>query len=173
MSYRAAVSLGSNLGDRLLILRKAIEALAGVGQVEAISSVYETAPVGGPEQGPYLNAVCILRTTSPPAALLAELHRIESEAGRVRVERWGPRVLDLDLVTVVDEAGRPVRIDENQIVLPHPRAHLRRFVLEPLGEIWPDAPLGDGMAAGEAREAVRDQEVERLGRDWVIPSTPD
>ena len=84
MSFRAAVALGSNLGDRLTTLRAAVAALGELGDLEAVSSLYETAPVGGPEQGPYLNAVAVLSTRLNPVALLSDLLRIETEQGRVR-----------------------------------------------------------------------------------------
>lgn len=168
MTNRAAIALGSNLGDRLSHLRFAIERLGGLGTVAAVSSVYETAPVGGPEQGPYLNAVVVVDTPLSPAELLAATQAIEADAGRVRVERWGPRTLDLDIVTMVDASGAPIAVEATDLQIPHPRAHQRRFVLEPLAEVWPDAPLVDATA-NRLLPAVTGQEVERLGRGWEDP----
>jgi len=168
VNYRAAIALGSNLGDRLAIMRAAVDDLERLGSLEAISSLYETAPVGGPEQGPFLNAVVVLDTDLEPSALLAALQSIESRHGRVRTERWGPRTLDLDLVVVEDD-GTTVVSDDPRLVLPHPRAAERRFVLEPLAEVWPEAPITERSSAAEALEGVADQEVEVLGADWIRP----
>jgi len=168
VTNRAAIALGSNLGDRLSHLRFAIERLRRLGTVAAVSSVYETAPVGGPEQGPYLNAVVVVDTPLSPAELLAATQAIEADAGRVRVERWGPRTLDLDIVTMVDGSGAPIAVEATDLQIPHPRAHQRRFVLEPLAEVWPDAPLVDATA-NRLLPAVTGQEVERLGRGWEDP----
>ncbi len=164
---RAAVGLGSNVGDRLGHLRRAVEALGSLGEVEAVSSLYETEPVGGPDQGPFLNAVVILDTALEPPELLAALHRIEADAGRVRDVRWGPRTLDLDLLVV---EGRVVEDDDLRI--PHPRAAERRFVLAPLVEVWPEAPVGRGTTAAEALGGLRGQRVFRWSGDWRtgIPS---
>lgn len=166
MSYRAAVALGSNLGDRISTLRMAVEQMSRLGRVDAVSSLYETAPVGGPEQDPYLNAAVVVDTDLSPGELLAALQTIENEAGRVRRERWGPRTLDLDIVTIVDSAGAPVVVESDVLAIPHPRARQRRFVLHPLTEIWPHAPLA-GVTAGDALADVLDQEVEVLGRQWT------
>lgn len=165
MTHRAAIALGSNLGDRIHILRDAISALARNGRVTAVSGLYETAPVGGPQQDDYLNAVVILETDLAPEPLLVRLHEVEAEAGRQREVRWGPRTLDLDLIAMADEDG-PMR-RQGELVLPHPRAHERRFVLEPLGEVWPQAVLADGLTAVESRDANGDQEVRLLASDWV------
>lgn len=169
MTYRAAVSLGSNLGDRLTLLRGAVRDLRRLGTVEAVSSLYETAPVGGPQQGPYLNAVVALTTGLTPADLLTQLHRLEAAAGRLRRERWGPRLLDLDLIAVVDQEGDCVEVASEDLTLPHPRARERRFVLEPLAEIWRGARVAGTATAGDLLGSVADQEVERLGGDWVEP----
>lgn len=173
MSYRAAVALGSNLGDRIATLRVAIEQMSRLGMVDAVSSLYETAPVGGPEQDAYLNAAVVVDTALSPGELLAALQTIEDEAGRVRRERWGPRTLDLDIVTMLDPAGAPVVVESDSLTIPHPRASQRRFMLEPLAEIWPHAPVG-GVTAGDALADVVDQEVELLGRQWTeaTGSTP-
>lgn len=155
---RAAVGLGSNLGDRLSHLCHAVEALRALGNVVATSTVYETAPVGGPEQGSYLNAVALIETELDPHALLDALLSIEQEAGRRRAVRWGPRTLDLDLLLYGNET-----IDDDRLVLPHPRLLERRFVLEPLLEVWPEATTPDETPVREAVALVQEQEVHRTG----------
>ena len=158
---RAAVGLGSNLGDRLGLLRLGLDGLGQVGSVLAVSSLFETAPVGGPDQGPFLNAVALVETALSPEELLAGLHGIEAAAGRVRQERWGPRSLDLDLL-VYDEVVR----DFPDPVVPHPRAHERRFVLAPLVEVWPDANLRSGPAR-VALAQVAPQRIRRVAAEWA------
>lgn len=141
----AVVGMGSNLGDRLGHLQAALDALAArPGMVlEAVSPVYETDPVGGPPQPPYLNAVALLSVELPPAELLRALHDVEAARGRVRRERWGPRTLDLDLIAAPPYAG-----DYGDVQLPHPRAHERAFVLRPWLDIEPGADLpGRGPVA--------------------------
>jgi 2-amino-4-hydroxy-6-hydroxymethyldihydropteridine diphosphokinase len=154
---RFAIALGSNVGARLDHLRRAVAELARLGSVAAVSGVYETEPVGGPAQDPYLNAVAVLDTTSEPHDLLEALHRIEADHGRVREVPWGPRTLDLDIVA---SDGGPVR--DPDLEIPHPRAAERRFVLEPLCEVWPQAIVAEGLTAATARTLVGDQEVSRL-----------
>jgi 2-amino-4-hydroxy-6-hydroxymethyldihydropteridine diphosphokinase len=130
----AYLALGSNLGDRLGFLQEAVSGLAAAPGIEvaAVSRVYETAPVGGPEQGPYLNGVVALRTRLLPAELLGVAHRIEDLAGRVRAERWGARTLDVDVLLVGDE-----RVDTPELTVPHPRLWQRGFVLAPLADVAP------------------------------------
>lgn len=157
---RVAIGLGSNLGDRLQHLTTAFDELGAVGEVIAVSSIYETAPVGGPEQGDYLNAVALVDTQLAPRVVLDELLRIERSHGRARRERWGPRTLDLDLL--VHEG---VTVDEPGLVVPHPHIGDRRFVLEPLAEVWPEAPIAPRLTAAEALRRVLDQEVVAFHRD--------
>ena len=159
---RFAIALGSNQGARLDNLRRAVAELERLGSVEAVSGVYETEPVGGPAQDPYLNAVAVLDTTAEPQDLLAGLHRIEADHGRVREVRWGPRTLDLDIVA---SDGGPVRTSDLEI--PHPRAAERRFVLEPLCDVWPEAMVGEGLTATAARALVSDQGVALLAARWL------
>ena len=131
----AYVALGSNLGDREAHLAATIEALRarpGI-RVTAVSKVYETAPVGPPPQGPYLNAVVRLRTRLAPRALLACLLEIEAAEGRLReAGRWSARTLDLDLLFYGS-----LTLDEPGLCLPHPRLHERPFVLEPFRDLAP------------------------------------
>ena len=135
---RAVLSLGANLGDRLGTLQAAVDALArtpGV-RVTAVSSVYETSPVGGPAQPDFLNAAVLADASLPPLALLDRALQLETELGRVRAARWGPRVIDIDLIVV----GEAV-LDSSRLVLPHPRAAARAFVLSPWHELEHDAVL--------------------------------
>jgi 2-amino-4-hydroxy-6-hydroxymethyldihydropteridine diphosphokinase len=140
---RAYLALGSNLGDREGTLQRALDALTSApdADVVAVSNVYETDPVGGPEQGPFLNAVVALDTTMTPRALLELAHRVEADAHRVRLERWGPRTLDVDVLLVGDAS-----VDEPDLVVPHPRMWERGFVLAPLHDVAPDLvdPPADG-----------------------------
>lgn len=128
----AYIALGSNLGDRdqfLARARKALAALPG-SRVVAESSVEETAPVSDVPQGAYLNQMVALETELSPRELLAELHRIEEDAGRVRTVRWGPRTLDLDIVRFGDR-----RIDEPDLVIPHPELPHRDWWQRELAEL--------------------------------------
>jgi 2-amino-4-hydroxy-6-hydroxymethyldihydropteridine diphosphokinase len=144
---RAHVGLGSNLGDRMANLDTAVRVLDADEQthVMAVSRVYETAPVGGPEQGPYLNAVAVLETDRSPHELLKLLQATEDGLGRVREERWGPRTADLDLILYDGP-----RIDSPELTVPHPRARERAFVLVPLCDADPFARFPDGELATTA-----------------------
>jgi len=154
---RCAVGVGSNLGDRLAHLRAAVSGLSAVSRVAAVSSVYETAPIGGPEQGPFFNAVVVIETAHTPRGLLRELLVIERSRGRVRDTRWGPRTLDLDLILWDRQP-----VSEPGLAIPHPRMLDRRFVLEPLLEVWPDARMPDGSSIAASSGAVGMQGLERF-----------
>ena len=137
MTSVALIGLGSNLGDRRTTLEFAIAALGATPgiRVQRVSPFRETEPVGGPPgQGSYLNAAAMLETTLDPMELLQVLQAIEGQAGRVRTVHWGPRTLDLDLLLFDDRI-----IETTELMVPHPRLAERRFVLEPLAEIAPDA----------------------------------
>ena len=130
---RAALALGSNLGERLPLLQLGIRDLVSEGlDLVAVSSVYETDPVGGPEQGAYLNAVIVVDTALEPLEVLAKAFHAEAAQNRVRAERWGPRTLDVDVLSIADLVS-----DDPVLTLPHPRAHLRGFVLVPWAEVDP------------------------------------
>jgi 2-amino-4-hydroxy-6-hydroxymethyldihydropteridine diphosphokinase len=137
-----------------------------LGEVTAVSTVYQTAPIGGPDQPPYYNAVVLLDTDLEPAALLNGLLHIEQMQGRQRAERWGPRIIDLDVLLYGDE-----EINEPGLIVPHPRMTERRFVLDPLLEVWPDAALPDGTPLRRELAAVADQQVEPLAPVGVSPRT--
>lgn len=136
---RAVLSLGSNLGDSAEILSSAAEALNEVSEVIALSSFYQTRPVGGPPQPDFINAVIIIETNLEPEELLLVAQAIEGAHGRERNEntvKWGPRFLDIDLIKC-DE----MLINTPDLTIPHPRAHEREFVLRPWNEIDPAATL--------------------------------
>jgi 2-amino-4-hydroxy-6-hydroxymethyldihydropteridine diphosphokinase len=134
---RACIGLGSNLGDREATIRRAVELIASSADVEvvAVSALRETEPWGPVEQPAYLNGALVLETEQGPRAVLDLLLDVERRLGRVRDGgRWGPRTIDLDLLLYGERS-----IDEPGLTLPHPRLHERRFALEPLAELAPDA----------------------------------
>lgn len=138
---QAYLGLGSNLGDRLANLQdgvRALDARLGIKVVRS-SRVYETDPVGGPPQPEYLNAVVEVETSLAPRELLDACRAVEEDLGRVRGERWGPRTIDVDVLTYGDE-----EIDESDLTIPHARMHERGFVLAPLLELTRDPPLPGG-----------------------------
>jgi 2-amino-4-hydroxy-6-hydroxymethyldihydropteridine diphosphokinase len=150
---RAFLSLGSNLGDRRAHLRRAVDQLrAGSSpSVTAVSPVYETEPVGGPDdQGAFLNLVVELAVPEAvdPYRILEQCHRLEAAAGRVRTVRWGPRTLDADVIWIDG-----ITLDDPDLTLPHPRWRERRFVLAPLADVAPDLVGDDDIAraGGEVR----------------------
>ena len=134
----AYVALGANLGEPVETLRSAAVALGRRPGVELLagSPIYRTRPIGPPGQPEYANAVARVRTTLAPESLLAVLHAVEAEFGRVRDVRWGPRTLDLDLIWYAGEEHA-----DGRLILPHPRAHEREFVLRPLADLDPDLGL--------------------------------
>jgi 2-amino-4-hydroxy-6-hydroxymethyldihydropteridine diphosphokinase len=133
---KAVIALGANIGNPQENLDVAVALLKEATDVIAVSNYYQTAPVGGPEQPDYLNAVCIIESELPAMDLLSLLHGIEKSMGRERLEHWGPRTIDLDLIQFGTLLSK-----SDELQLPHPRAHERRFVLEPWLEIEPEAIL--------------------------------
>lgn len=133
---KVVIALGSNIGDTNSHLHHAIEELAKSIEVSAISSFHKTVPQGGPVQDDYLNAILIGNCEMDPLDLLVAMQEIETLAGRTRDVHWGPRTLDLDLITYGD-----LVLSEPHLELPHPRAHERSFVLEPWLEIDPEGQL--------------------------------
>jgi 2-amino-4-hydroxy-6-hydroxymethyldihydropteridine diphosphokinase len=158
---RFAIGLGSNLGDRLDHLTRAVAAIAALADSVQVSPLYETIPIGGPEQGHFLNSVVVIETGLDAGALLEALQDIESEHGRVRAAHWGPRTLDTDII-----ASDGPEVSDQRLVVPHPRAAEREFVLRPLTDVWPDAPVGDGMTAREALRRVEGQGVALVDHEW-------
>ena len=147
-SRKAYLGIGSNLGDRLANLQSAVYGLAAAGvAVVAVSRVYETEPVGGPEQPRYLNAVVAVDTELSARELLGIAQDLERAAERVRAERWGPRTLDVDLLLVGEED-----VSEPDLEVPHPRMWERGFVMAPLGDVAPELARGSAAEwAGVAR----------------------
>jgi 2-amino-4-hydroxy-6-hydroxymethyldihydropteridine diphosphokinase len=131
----AYIALGTNLGERLENLKRAVELInkEDALEVKSLSSVYETKPIGGPEQGNFLNACALIKSELTPTMLLLKLLEIENIMGRVREERWGPRIIDLDLLVYEN-----VSMNTPLLELPHPRLTERDFVLIPLSDIAPD-----------------------------------
>ncbi len=141
------IAVGANVGDSKATAHRAFDEMVGIPGVWGVrpSPLFRTEPVGGPEQGEYVNAVVLARTSLPPRALLAALHDIEARAGRTRTVRWGPRTLDLDLIQYGDPAAGTEMISADEALhLPHPRAHERAFVLVPWAALDADATLSDG-----------------------------
>jgi 2-amino-4-hydroxy-6-hydroxymethyldihydropteridine diphosphokinase len=133
---KIVLALGSNLGDRESNIDQAISELEKIIEITHLSTLHETAPVGGPKQGDYLNAVLIGETGLDPHELLALTSKIEGKLGRVRGLRNGPRTVDIDLIVFGE-----LQINTPDLVLPHPRAHEREFVLVPWLEIDADAQI--------------------------------
>ncbi|MAA99517.1 MAG: 2-amino-4-hydroxy-6-hydroxymethyldihydropteridine diphosphokinase [Stappia sp.] len=144
---RAALGLGSNLGDTSANLAEALARLSATPGIDIVarSSDYRTPPWGPVPQDDYRNACVVIETDLAPADLLARCLEVEKELGRVRDVRWGPRTIDIDLL-LYGEA----KVDEEGLTVPHPRMGERAFVLVPLAEIWPEAPIGDGRSVREA-----------------------
>lgn len=142
---RVVLSIGSNVGDRVAALQSVVDGLGDA--VTAVSGVYETDPWGGVPQDPFLNAVLVADDPARTATdWLSCAHELEQAAQRIREQRWGPRTLDVDLVACHD-AGGEVDCRSSELTLPHPRAHLRAFVLVPWLEVDPGAELGlDGSS---------------------------
>jgi 2-amino-4-hydroxy-6-hydroxymethyldihydropteridine diphosphokinase len=159
MWSRAVLAVGTNLGDRLGTLQGcvlAIDRLPGTN-VLAISPVYETVPVGGPPQPDYLNAVLVVQTGLRPGDLLEAVHRIEADFGRIREERFGPRTLDIDIISYADEIS-----SDPALTLPHPRAHERAFVLAPWYDIDPEAELPGGGSVGQLLAGLGGDGIRRM-----------
>lgn len=133
---KAVIALGANIGNPKEQMDIAVALLRESLDVGAVSSYFSTKPVGGPEQPDYLNAICLAESELPAADLLALLHGIEMALGRERIEHWGPRTIDLDLIQYGSILSSAV-----ELTLPHPRAHERRFVLEPWAQVEPEALL--------------------------------
>lgn len=164
----AFLGLGSNLGDRLETLQRAVDLLDADRRtrVDAVSSVYETAPVGGPPQDDFLNLAARVATRRSPLALLALCHAVESALGRVRRERWGPRTIDVDIL-LYDER----EVDVHRLRIPHPRLTQRAFALVPLVEVAPGQRLPDGRSLPAAVAALAPIEgLTAVGSQVVLPA---
>jgi len=155
----AYIALGANLGDPAATVRAAFAALANLpeSRVSRSSSLYRTVPVGILDQPEFINAVARLETTLAPEALLDTLFEIEQRFGRHRAEKNGPRTLDLDLLLYDDQF-----LDLPRLTLPHPRLHLRAFVLQPLAEIEPKLAIPGRGSIAAWLPAVANQGIVRL-----------
>lgn len=164
---RALLALGSNLGDRLNLLRQARRRIGEHPQISLknASAIYETEPLGGPPgQGPYLNAALEISTCLSPGELLASCQEVEERCGRVRAERWGPRSVDIDILFYGDRVVR-----QADLIIPHPRLHERRFVLAPLVDLVPDfihPQLDSTCRELLERLAPCGQDVTLYAKDW-------
>lgn len=145
----AVIGLGSNVGDRLGHLRDAVRRIEDVAPILARSRIYETEPVGGPEQPRFLNAAVAIPWVHEPLALLDALQSIELALGRTRDVRWGPRTIDLDILWIED-----VTFDHPRLVVPHPRLAERAFALLPLRDVAPTAPCADTARADQTVRAT-------------------
>jgi 2-amino-4-hydroxy-6-hydroxymethyldihydropteridine diphosphokinase len=162
----AHLSLGSNVGDREAHLRDALARLGADGRVVAVSSFYETEPVEFTRQPWFLNCALALETSQTARQLMTAILRIEKEMGRRRVQKKGPRLIDIDILIFVSSEAEVTIMDSEELAIPHPAMHQRRFVLEPLAEIAPEllhpifnktiSELRDALPAGQA---VRKQEA--------------
>jgi dihydroneopterin aldolase / 2-amino-4-hydroxy-6-hydroxymethyldihydropteridine diphosphokinase len=164
------IALGANLGGVQSTLEAAVRALAAVDglRISAVSDLFETDPVGGPDQPVYLNAVVLARTRLAAFALLTELHAIEADRGRVRETRWGARTLDLDLIQYGDPESGSERVSQDpELMLPHPRAHERAFVLAPWWALDAEAQLRVGEALVPISELL--ERVDRDGPAGIRP----
>jgi len=133
---KLVLALGSNLGNRESNIEEAVSELENIIEITHLSTMHETAPVGGPKQGDYLNAVLIGESELTPHELLALTSKIESKLGRVREVRNGPRTIDIDIIVFGE-----IQINTPDLQIPHPRAHQREFVLAPWLDIDPDAQI--------------------------------
>ncbi len=167
---RAVLAVGSNLGDRMGTLQACVTAIGRLPDTDvlAISPVYETDPVGGPAQPDYLNAVLIVRTGLRARELLEAAHRIEADLGRVRGERFGPRTLDIDIVSYAGEIS-----EDPELTLPHPRAHERAFVLAPWFDIDVEAELPGRGPVRQLLAGLDASGVRRVPGAALRPPEPD
>jgi len=166
-SRGVVLALGSNLGDRLANLQAGLAMLCGRGLAcRAVSAVFQTAPVGGPDQDDFLNAVLLADSELPAREILRRCQQAEAAAGRVRTVRWGPRTLDVDIITCGTEVS-----SDPELTLPHPRAHERAFVLAPWLDVAPDAWLvGHGRVADLLAAAGSDGVTRMPGLRLTLPA---
>ncbi|MGI6296735.1 MAG: 2-amino-4-hydroxy-6-hydroxymethyldihydropteridine diphosphokinase [Armatimonadota bacterium] len=166
MGRWAYLALGANIGDKEKTIRQAVRLLETGGcELTAASSLYATKPVGYTDQPDFLNAVIAVETDLSPYELLALCNSVERKLGRERTIRWGPRVIDIDILLYED-----VEISETTLTLPHPSMLQRAFVLVPLAEIAPDVEVADGLSAEDAVRLVPSEGVTLYhgpGWDWV------
>lgn len=129
----AFIAIGSNMGKRIENCIRAVRAISDFARIMSLSSIYETEPVDNEDQPDFINCVVKIETLLSPFDLLTFLQAVETAIGNRRIEKQGPRVIDLDIIFYAD-----LLIETDDLIIPHPRAHLRRFVLEPLCEVASD-----------------------------------
>ncbi|MBN2367213.1 MAG: 2-amino-4-hydroxy-6-hydroxymethyldihydropteridine diphosphokinase [Calditrichaeota bacterium] len=159
----AVIAIGSNVGNRLSYLRKAVDQLHSIGKVLSVAPLYETTPYGFKEQPDFLNSVILMQTTLFPHDLLQRLKDIETAVGRKKREKWGPREIDLDIIFYDN-----LSLHSADLTIPHPDFRNRRFVLKPLNDIAPQwkSPL-DGETVSEMLDKCIDETIiEMLESDW-------
>ena len=158
---KAYLGLGGNIGDRKENIKEALHLLEGRGTVKVLrcSSYYETAPVGYEKQEWFLNAVAEVETELVPAELLLLCNEVEQLLKRVRLIRWGPRTIDIDILLYEDFESQ-----EEKLTVPHPRMHERAFVMVPLAELAPDLRI-QGRSVREILQGLKDQEIRKLADD--------
>lgn len=161
---RCFIGLGSNLSDPAKQLHSAAKALARLpdSRLTALSSLYQSRPLGAIAQPDYINAVVMLDTRLPAMALLDALQAIEQQQGRVRLQHWGPRTLDLDLLLYGAE-----QIDLPRLHVPHPEMQHRNFVLLPLAELAPELILPNGVALHQALATCGNDGIVKLRSTWL------
>lgn len=168
-SQPVVVGLGANQGERQATLLRAVAEIERIWGTVSVSPLYESAPVGGPAQGPYLNAAVLLWTAEPLGEVLDRLQQIELDHGRVRTERWGPRTLDLDILWA---EARTIRT--SSLIVPHPELERRAFALRPLLDLVPTAKSPTtGSAYDQILGQLEDQELCRIHDEkWWKRSPP-
>lgn len=168
---RAVLGLGSNVGDRLELLQSALDTLDDTPGIDVavVSPAYDTVPVGGPPDQPlYLNAVALVDTVLSARALLERCRTVEDAYGRIRAERWGPRTLDIDIITYDGEIS-----DDPVLTLPHPRAAERAFVLVPWAAVEPAAVLPGAGSVAELAAALSGKASDVVRRDDLVLRLPE
>lgn len=163
MRITAVLSIGSNMDDSRELLDSVYRDFAGKGQLRAASSIYRTPAWGVEDQPDFLNAILLVEVDQTPLELLHRGQELENAAGRVRVQKWGPRTLDVDIVAAWDSDATEITSDTEELRLPHPHAHQRAFVLQPWLEINPDAVLG-GQRVAELLDELSDDEKAGITR---------
>lgn len=163
MRITAVLSIGSNMDDSRELLDSVYRDFAGMGQLRAASSIYRTPAWGVEDQPDFLNAVLLVEVDQTPLELLHRGQELENAAGRVRVQKWGPRTLDVDIVAAWDSDATEITSDTEELRLPHPHAHQRAFVLQPWLEVNQDAVLG-GQRVAELLDELSDDEKAGITR---------
>ena len=160
------IGIGSNLGDRVSYCKKAFDEISGFARITRTSSLYETDPVGKEDQPEFINCLVVIETELSPQDLLNQLNLVETKLGRKREEKWGPRPIDLDIIYYDDRI-----ISDENLEIPHPRAHNRRFVLEPLCEIAPEfVDPKFNVSVIELLDRIDDDKrVIKIGNPFTIP----